>query len=146
MFIFYLISFHYIRSDYVSIELIRFDLPDFRLGLTTCVLWGGVMAVARPPVQSYLGTISVRMPCDHQCYIGTAHYFFPAALVRSSTNAWPAVQFTGSISNILFLNSQLIHHLSGVECMAPNFMTASRCQSSQVSWINVFHGPGHFLL
>src|SRR5258708_23885075 len=33
MFIFYLISFHYIRSDYVSIDLIRFDLPDFWLGL-----------------------------------------------------------------------------------------------------------------
>src|SRR5258707_15293471 len=32
MFIFYLILFHYIRSDYVSIDLIRFDLPDFWLG------------------------------------------------------------------------------------------------------------------
>jgi len=34
MFIFYLISFHYIRSDYVSIDLILFDLPDFWLGMT----------------------------------------------------------------------------------------------------------------
>ena len=33
MFLFYLISFHYIRSDYVSIDLIRFDLPDFWLGM-----------------------------------------------------------------------------------------------------------------
>ncbi len=33
MFIFYLISFHYIRSDYVSINLIWFDLLDFWLGM-----------------------------------------------------------------------------------------------------------------
>src|SRR5258707_15079905 len=32
MFLFYLISFHYIRLDYVSINLIQFDLPDFWLG------------------------------------------------------------------------------------------------------------------
>jgi len=33
MFLFYLISFHYIRLDYVLIDLIQFDLPDFWLGL-----------------------------------------------------------------------------------------------------------------
>ena len=38
MFIFYLISFHYIRSDYVSIDLIRFDLPDFWLGVRAYIL------------------------------------------------------------------------------------------------------------
>ena len=118
------------------------------------LLWGSVMAVVRPqfnpsrcnattdvdPLRFHSNddvtwTPLVTCPAD-----------FPAVLVRSSTDAWPAVQLTSSISfssNTPFLSSFIIRSTTRRSSFdLKSYKTLSRCSLTSFPPFKIYNPSG----